>query len=152
MHRAEEQLDKKMSKQDNAYTELTNYSNLPANVYDASEQDIGTNSNAMGGSKPKPRTCSGKSGKLLVAATIINFVLIIIIGATGAYLLHTQAGRLSETLDSSMLQGSGAAAGTTGPQGPPGPPGAPGDVLIGPPGIYYLHNNALYRRRPCVCM
>ena len=124
-----------MSEEENTYTELTTYSKS-ADIYDVSipEQDSEAHVTAtLGSSKQnhtQRRTCSGNKSLLLYITTIVNFVLIVIVGATGAYLIHTQAGKLSEASD--MLQASGLAVNMTGVPGPTGPSGDTG--AQGPPG------------------
>ena len=109
-----------MSEEDSNYTELMTCSKSVDNhIYDVSvpKQDFEANANATLGSL-KTTTCSGKSSKLFLAATIVSYVIMIIISAIVVYLIFTtQAGRLSEPSDLSMVQGSGAAVDTTGPPG-----------------------------------
>ena len=109
-----------MSEEDSNYTELMTCSKS-VDIYDVSIPDKISEANAnatLGSSKLKTMTCSGKLGKLLLAAAIVNFMIVIIIGAIVVYLIYTtQAGRLSEPSDLSMVQGSGVAVDTTGPPG-----------------------------------
>ena len=115
-----------MSEQDKIYTELEMMTcSRSDNVYDVPAPVIRDLGATLGSSNSKP-ICPGKSSrliKLLVVATIVNFLLMIIIGATVLYLVLVQAGRPSKaSRDLSIVQGSGsgAAIGITETPGPPG--------------------------------
>ena len=121
-----------MSSEENTYTELESYIK-PVDMYSTCTPESVSGANAP----ETVKACSGKPGyclKVVVAATIVNFLLMIAISATFAHLLHIQAGRLSEASDS-MLEGLVDNTAAPGPQGPPGETGPPGEAgIAGPPG------------------
>ena len=91
-----------MSTEEKNYTELDSYGQ-PPDYYTNPVREPVTRANAT---LETTKTSSNKSScwiKLLVTATIINFLLIIAISAIFGYLHYAQAGRLSEATDS-MLQ------------------------------------------------
>ena len=124
-----------MTEENSTYTDLTTCSKS-ANVYTVPIPGRDLKVNATVDSCKSIRSgISGSCRKLLDVATIINFFLIIIIGAIVIYLILIQTGRRSEASElETILPGSGSGAavditGAPGPQGPPGEAGAPG-----PPG------------------
>ena len=139
-----------MSQEEKSSTELQTYSKTQ-NFYDLAEQEFETNADVPLTSS-KQEMAEGKSGsgccsKFLVVATIINFLLVIFVGAAVIYLILVQTGTVPDHFSGlSMLQSSGdndTGATVPGPQGPPGPPGEAGAEdahgppgLTGPPGMY----------------
>ena len=90
-----------MSTEEKNYTELETFTE-PEDVY-----TVPSSEPLSGTSGTITNISTGKQGcfnKLLVTATIVNFLLLIFSGATVAYFLHAQAGRQSEDSDS-MLPG-----------------------------------------------
>ena len=147
-----------MSQEEKSSTdlELQSYSKTQ-NFYDLAEQEFETNNADVPLTSSKQEPAEGKSGsgccnKFLVIATIINFLLVSLVGAAVVYLILVQTGTVPDHFSGlSMLQSSGDNdTGTTapGPQGPPGPPGEAGaegvpgpQGLTGPPGmlLYECH-------------
>ena len=125
-----------MSTEEKYYTELDS-NGQPSDYYTNPVREPVTRASATLETTKSPSSKSSCWIKLLVTATIVNFLLIIAISAITGYLHYAQAGRLSEATDS-MLQGSAAAVDTTAAPGPPGeagiagPPGEAG--IAGPPG------------------
>ena len=108
-----------MSNEESTYTELE-LCTKPA------ESDIHTLSSSEpisrgNGTLEAAKALQEKQGcwiKFLVSATIVNFLVIVVISATVVYLLQAQAGKPSDDLNS-ILQGSDstAAPGLSGDQG-----------------------------------
>ena len=145
-----------MSGEENTYTELESYSKPDVDMYTVPAPEPVLRANAT---LDTAKTSSSKQGcfnKLLVTASIVNFLLIIAISAIFTYFLHAQAGRPSEATDS-MLQDPAAAVDTTAAPGPPGPPGPPGEAgiagdagIAGPPGEVGLQGKNTIRDLQCI--
>ena len=98
-----------MSTEEKDYTELDCYTQPPEDIYTSPAPEPVLRANAT---LETTKTSPSKRGcwiKLLVIATIINFLLAFATIGTLAYFLHAQAGKPQEARPVSMFEGSAAA-------------------------------------------
>ena len=117
---------------------------LELNVYDHPSRQNNYAFNDAVTTTPNKKDSQGMSTvtKLLIAASVMNFVLIIVTAAVLSFFLAQSATKSEVTGVSEQVTSiAGQTQGSIGPVGPPGPPGVPGNHGVpgtsGPSGIVH---------------